>query len=200
MASARPPKDITPARFFEEWLPAEVARAGVKPAADTTVRVELSGEGGGSWDLNVGPSGMKVTAAADTPADVAIRQTVQDWRAVAVGEEGAVNLAPPQASPTDVLFLDRQAQQILQTVKGIVRFEVTGYNGRTWRTDVKIGRSTAWKVSGEPDATITVDADTYGQMLARQLAPPQAFFSGKIRLTGDANLAMALGMGMMGRM
>ena len=36
-------------------------------------------------------------------------------------------------------------------------------------------------------------------MLARTLPPPQAYFSGKIRLLGDTNLAMQLGMAMLPR-
>jgi hypothetical protein len=32
------------------------------------------------------------------------------------------------------------------------------------------------------------------------MAPPQAFFAGKIAITGDVNFAMQLGMAMMARM
>ena len=68
---------------------------------------------------------------------VTLIQSVADWRAVAVGEEGATDLAPPQASPLDVLFVDPASRQVMSAVKGTVRFEVTGYNGRTWWMQVK---------------------------------------------------------------
>jgi sterol carrier protein 2 len=193
----RPPKDITPKRFFEEWLPAQLAGArGFKPM---TIRVHLDGEGGGAWDLKVSDGGLEVAPRApkdNGEAHVTVAQTVADWRAIAVGEPGAVDLAPPQSSPTDILFLDAQAQSLIDQVKGTVRFEVTGYNGRTWQLDVKFGAAAA---KAEPDATISVDAETYGQILARTLPPPQAYFQGKVQMAGDVNLAMQLGMAMMSR-
>jgi hypothetical protein len=139
------------------------------------------------------------TRNAGTPGpepQVTLTQSVQDWRAAAVGEEGAVNLAPPQASPLDVLFVDPASRQILATIKGSVRFEVTEYNGRTWWMQVRFGTGPS---PVDADATIVVDAVTYGAMLARKLAPPEAYFGGKIQLRGDTGLAMQIGMAMLPR-
>jgi hypothetical protein len=194
----RPPQDITPKDFFESWLTAELAGAPgtSKPLA---VRVELTGDGGGAWAISASPTGVAVAPAGGggEDADVHVKQSVADWRAIVAGEPGAISLAPERASPTDLLFLDKTAQQIVQSVKGTIRFEVTGYNGRTWNLDVKIGRQPA---SAQPEAVITVDAETYAAMLARTIPAPQAYFQGKIRITGDVNLAMQIGMAMMPRM
>jgi hypothetical protein len=198
----RPPRDITPARFFTDWLPREFGSefgAGKRAASDITVAVELEGESGGRWVLDVRGGTLSVRGEADTgPAPmVQLWQTVQDWRALAVGEDGAnVDLAPPQASALDVLFVDPASRQILTAVKGHVRFEVTGYNGRTWWMRVQFG---AGPQKESPDATITVDAATYAAILARKLAPPEAYFSGKIQLRGDTSLAMQLAMAMLPR-
>ena len=128
---------------------------------------------------------------------VQLWQSAQDFRALAVGEDGAnVDLAPPQASALDVLFVDPASRQILPAVKGTVRFEVTGYNDRTWGMLVKFGTQPS---RSEPDATITVDAVTYAAIVARELAPPEAYFSGKISLRGDTSLAMQLAMAMLPR-
>jgi SCP-2 sterol transfer family len=194
---SRPPADITPATFFEEWLPAQVP-AG-KASGDVSVRYTLDGEGGGSWRLAIGPSGMTTAPGDRAHVDVGIRQTVADWRAVTTGEPGAISLAPPQAAPTDLLFLDRGTQQVVKQGKGTIRFEVTGYNGRTWSLLVKLGPD-AGQVGDSADATISVDAETYGAILARTLPAPAAYFSGKIKLTGDMNLAMQLGMALMPRL
>ncbi len=197
----RPPRDINAARFFSEWLPTAFASEfgpGKRAATDITVAVKLEGEGGGEWILDVRQSELKVRdpgTAGGEPV-VTMRQAVADWRAVAVGEEGAIDLAPPQASPLDVLFVDPASRQIMNAVKGTVRFEVTGYQGRTWWMQVKFGTQPE---SLAPDATIAVDAETYASMLSRKLAPPEAYFSGKIRLTGDTALAMQLGMAMLPR-
>ena len=56
MTANRPPRDITPARFFTDWLPREFASefgAGKRAAQDITVAVELSGGDGGNWVLDV---------------------------------------------------------------------------------------------------------------------------------------------------
>ncbi len=202
MNSKRPPRDITPARFFSDWLPrAFVAEfgAGKRAASDITVAVTLEGEGGGRWTVDVKGSELTVREpdALGAAPIVPRGQTVQAWRALAVGEEGAtVDLAPPQASALDVLFVDPASRQILTSVKGHVRFEVTGYNGRTWWMRVKFGAQPA---KGEPDATIIVDAATYADILSHKLLPPEAYFSGKIQLRGDTALAMQLAMAMLPR-
>ncbi len=201
MAENRPPRDITAEKFFTEFLPREFAREfgpGKRHAADITVAVALEGEGGGHWILDVkgGVLATRKHGSAGPEPIATMRQTVADWRALAVGEEGPIDLAPPQASPLDVLFVDAASRQVMSAVKGTIRFEVPGYNGRTWWMQVKFG---AQPEATQPDATISVDAETYAKMLARKLAPPEAYFSGKIVLRGDTSLAMQLGMAMLPR-
>jgi hypothetical protein len=198
----RPPRDITPARFFTDWLPREFASefgAGKRAASDITVAVELEGEGGGRWVLDVRGGTLSVRDAGEPglAPTVQMWQPVRDFLAVAVGEDGAsVDLAPPQASALDVLWVDPASRQILTAVKGRVRFEVTGYNGRTWWMIVQFGAGPA---KTDPDATMSVDAETYAAILSRKLAPPEAYFSGKISLRGDTSLAMQLAMAMLPR-
>jgi hypothetical protein len=201
MERKRPPRDIDAARFFTEWLPREFAAEfgrGGRKASDITVAVRLLGDDGGHWILDVkdGALQVRMPGQAGPEPQVALTQEHADWRAVAVGEEGAIDLAPPQASPLDVLFVDPSSRQVMSVVRGTVRFEVTGYNGRTWWMQVKFGTGPE---KADADATISVDAETYARMLARQLAPPEAYFSGKIALRGDTSLAMQLGMAMLPR-
>ena len=162
MQANRPPRDITPARFFTDWLPREFASefgAGKRAASDITVAVDLEGRRRRRSGSSTSRRHAQRPRARATPGPapmVQLWQSVQDWRALAVGEDGAnVDLAPPQASPLDVLFVDPASRQILSAVKGTVRFEVTGYNGRTWWMHVKFGTQPGKR---EPDATITVDA------------------------------------------
>lgn len=192
----RPPRDITPAGFFTDWLPAEFAAEfgpGLRKAADITVAVRLEGEGGGEWVIDVRDDQLRVRAPEEPgpPPLVSLRQTVADWRAVAVGEEGAVNLAPPAASALDVLFVDPASRLVLEAVEGTVRFEVEGYNGRTWWMEVKFGTHPH---PAQPDALMLLDAETYAQVLDRRLAPVDAYFSGKIQLRGNTSLALKFAM------
>jgi putative sterol carrier protein len=195
----RPPVDITPAQFFESWLPR--ALAGSKgPDQPLTLRIRLDGDGGGAWDLSLGADGLVVKSGdgdGDAEPGVTLTQTVQDWRAIVAGEPGAMALTPPRVAPTRALLLDASAQELLAQLKGTIRFEVTGYNGRTWWLVARLG---AGPVPEAADATLSVDAETYGAILARTLPPAAAYFQGKVKLSGDVNLAMQLGMTLMSRM
>jgi putative sterol carrier protein len=196
MPSQRPPRHITPRTFFEEWLP-DTYRAAERKAPDgIEVRVRIEGEGGGEWDLTTRAGELRVSAAATSETPVTLAQSLADWRAVTVGEEGAIDLVPPRGGSLDSMFVDPALRQLLQTTRGTVRFEVTGYNGRTWALTLKLGDQ---RMPASPDATITVDAETYGKLLKRELQAPEAYFSGKIRIGGDTGLAMQIAMAMMPR-
>ncbi len=192
----RPPAEITPDELFTAWLPAEVARLGSAAGIpDLLVRVELDGAGGGAWDLQFG--GGKLTGGAAVPsrrALVTLRLTLQDFRALAVGEPGPISLTPPNATPLDLLFIDSSSQQLLANMTGTYAFEVTGYNGRTWRLLASFGGGPA---SQAPDASITTDAQTYADLLARKLSGPEAYFTGKIVIAGDAARGMQVGLALL---
>jgi hypothetical protein len=192
----RPSRDITPEEFFTSWLPAEIQRLGSATAIpDMVVRMELTGEGGGCWDLHPSAGELQVTASepADPPPLVYLRMTVQDWRAIVAGEDGPVDLSPPSASPTDLLFVDSGSQQLLAMIDGTYRFEVRDYNGRTWTLIAAFNGAPA----DPPVATIGTDAETYGAILARELAAPEAYFGGKITITGDAGRGMQVGLALL---
>ena len=45
---------------------------------------------------------------------------------------------------------------------------------------------------GDPDCTMTLNAETFGEMFAGKLNPTSAFMSGKLKIKGDLPLAMKL--------
>ncbi len=193
--AARPPKDISADDFFRVWLPAQFAAEfgpGKRAAVPMSVAVSLEGPGGGEWLLDVTERALRVRGAdeAGPVPQVLMRQPAADWRAAAVGE-GDTIVAPPEASPLDVLFVDPSSRQMLQTVRGTVRFEIANYNGRTWWMQVKFGPQPE---PIEPEATMAIDAADYAAILSSTLSPTEAYFGGKIRLTGNITVAMQLGM------
>jgi hypothetical protein len=193
----QPPRDIAPQTFFEEWLPGAYASIPEERRAHgVKVRVRLDGDGGGAWDLHLERDRLDVRRPADGELPVTLHQSVEDWRAITFGEEGAPPLAPPQSGGTEMLFLDEPTRRALAAVRGTVLFEVSEYRGRTWRLTLKLGDQ---PMPPGPGATISVDAATYAQMVARKLAPPEAYFAGRIRIGGDTGLAMQLAMAMLPR-
>ncbi len=200
MAINRPPQDITPQAFFSDWLPNEysalrAAAGDAPPPPDTVVSVTVDGDGGGAWTLSMTGGDLSVSEGADAGALVALTQTVQDWRAIIVGEDGAPDFMPENANPIDLMLRgDQGAADMLKTVNGTFVFVVGDFNGRDWKLRL------SFNGAAEPEATISVDTGTIAQIRSGEMAAPQAYFSGKIQITGDAAFAMQLGMQLMARM
>ena len=194
-----PAADLTPAQFFEQWLPSELERLGVASMTDMVVRVNLTGEAGGSWDLVISKGALSVSPVDQArAAQVGLEMTEQDWRAIALGEPGPVDLSPPGTSPTDMLFVDAASQGMLAAVTGLFRFEVRQYNGRTWVLQATFGQVNR-AAGAAPDALIATDAATYGAILARELSAPEAYLDGRISIQGDPVKGMQVGMALIPR-
>jgi hypothetical protein len=197
--SRRPPADLTPEKFFTEWLPAEMARLGGAGAGGSArpgmrVRVELSGEGGGRWDLVAAAGGLAVHPADDRASPlVVLSLTTADFRAMVLGEGGPASLTPAAASPTDLFFVDAASQGLLASLSGVFRFEVRGFEGRTWQLTAKIGTP----ARGERETVIATDAATYAAILARQTTAMEAYLAQKITLEGDLAKGMQVGLALM---
>ena len=193
-----PPRDLAPRQFFEEWLPGAVRRAfgGARRWGEVRVRVRLDGDDGGAWDLRVHDGALLVGATGQDEQPVTVRQTVRDWRATLFAEDGAVALRPPRASALDILFVDPQLRALIDELRGTVRLEVTEYNDRTWSMEVKFGEQ---EPTATPDAVVSMTADTYARLKDKTLLPPQAYFGGLIRITGNTGLAMQMAMAILPR-
>lgn len=189
-STARPPADITPAAFFGDWLPARADSIAGDPSL--SVRVELHGDGGGAWDLRPAVPGLTVAPADGGDVDITMTLSVDDWRALIVGEPGSPRFAPPEARVTDMLFLNPAVRELLTAVSGSIRFDVSGYRGRTWTMLVRFGASSPAAI----DTITTTDAGTFAAILAREVTPPQALEAGLLRLEGPHHLAMQLALGL----
>lgn len=188
---ARPPADLSCADLFTTWLPDVFARAraaGAK-APDITVNVVLDGNDGGSWTLRVAGGALTVTNGADASALVTLRQPVADFRAAVWGEGNMDSLLPQQldlaAAITGEVKLPTAA---LAQVKGTLHVDIPGFQGRTWKASVTFGGA------ADPSATVTVDVPTLQELRAGTLPPAQAFFAGRIAVTGDVPWLMQIGM------
>lgn len=187
-----PPSDIAPAEFFENWLPAEYRRlrADLPAPPDATVSVELSGDGGGAWSLSLSGGDLSVASGAADNANIAVKQSVEDWRVVTT--QAAENGADPAAGAAiEKLLTGPALGQVINTVSGTIRFEIAGLAGRDFATEI------VFSGAAEPHSTIKVSAETLEQIRSGALAPPAAFFSGQIEIVGDPTLAMQVGMAFM---
>ena len=158
--------------------------------------MRLDGEGGGAWDLKVRRGQLLVEPIGSEELAVTVHLSVQDWRATLFPEAGTFALRPPRGSPLDILFVDPQLRALIDQLRGLLRLEVDGYNGRTWALQLKFGKHAA---PDAPDAVVTMTAETYRKLKDKTLLPPQAYFAGLVNMTGNTGLAMQMAMAILPR-
>jgi hypothetical protein len=193
----------TPEHFYRERIPAQFNRAleqqrslgepgrrvyDAMRAVEATIRVDVSGAGGGTFFLNIRAGRM--SADAD-PAHLPFLTLIQDRRAferlAREAGDSALGLLGGLSGIAGELMLTRARVENLRAVNGLVRFEVTGDDGFALGTH--FGSA---PVPPEPKTRITVDADAYRDLRSGELDPQSAFMSERIRVEGDMQAAMQL--------
>ena len=188
----RPPPDIAVAELFERWLPDAFAAAGHRaPAGAPTVRVSISGAGGGTWEIRAHDTTLSVAPPGKDPPDVWIRLSVADLR-VALGapDPDLPVLLPPGLSARDMLLAEPRDVDLVRQISGRLAFEIEGRRRRRWTVDVGFGK--AGVSAGRPRTTLRIDAATFDGMRAGTIAPMQTLLEGRLKIEGDRALAMQL--------
>ncbi len=192
-----------PAIFYGERIPAQFNRAldrqqalgdagrrvyEAMRAVDATIRVEVEGEGGGTFYLNIRAGRMSAEARA---AQAPFLTLIQDRRAFdrlsREAGDSALALLGGLSGIAGELVLTRGRVENLRSLDGLVRFEVTGDDGFALGTHFG-----AAPVPAEPKTWITVDAQTYRDLQSGALDPQSAFMNEQIRVEGDMRVAMQL--------
>jgi putative sterol carrier protein len=75
----------------------------------------------------------------------------------------------------------------------VIQFKFTGAEAGEWYAIIKDGKVEVAKgTHPSPKMTLTADSDDYVKIFTGELDGMQAFMQGKLKLTGDLNLAMKL--------
>lgn len=192
-----------PTSFYAQRLPAQFNRAldaqqalgdeGRKVyegmlAVDATIRVEVEGEGGGTFHLNIEHGRM---SAGDAPARPPFLTLFQDRRAfdriAREAGDSAMALLGGLSGLAGEMKLTKARIDNLAFVNGLVHFEVTGDDGFVLRTH--FGTE---PVPDEPHTTIRVDESAYQDLRGGKLDPQSAFMNQQIVVEGDMQMAMQL--------
>ena len=186
------PSNTTPADFFERWIPGEFTRArnaGVT-APEVTFESHLTGDGGGTWTLRVTGGELTVTPGPAASPDLRAEQSVADWRALWIGEDGAPDVFPRDLDLVTSLTRSGSTNGIhlLREQRGTLRLAISGFAGRTWSLTL------VFQSAATPAAEVTVDAATMQDLRFGRIDPVSAFFGGKIQLGGDTAWIMQAGM------
>jgi hypothetical protein len=192
MDPLRPPPGISATTFFDSWLPEAFAGSGTAGlASPPSVRVTLSGEGGGDWRIRAEEDGLAVEALAPgrhDDIDVWLRQSAADFLAVFEPGPDLPELLPAGWSPLDLLFLDERDVALLEQISGRIALEIAGKRRRRWTLDLAFAKDGI--SAGRPRATVQIDGTTYDGLRTKTVAPMQALLGGKVRIEGDRSLAM----------
>ena len=151
-------------------------------AAEATIALELEGAGGGRWYLALQGGEMQVVERAPAPPLIRIRQTREDWEALARAQLAAGETPPAGGD----LTASRIAR--LRGLEGAIAFRLVTEEGERLLT-VQFG-------PGEPAAprcTLQLRAEDARRLQTGELAPQAAFLQGLVKIEGDLAFAMQIG-------
>ena len=200
------PEARSPRAFYTETVPAqwnrtlaeqERAAAGDEAArkvldgmraVETTLCVEVEGEGGGTFFLNVRAGAMKAEDAPSAPALLTLLQDRHAFERIAAeAADSALGLLGGLSGFTGDFKLTRSRMDNLAAISGCLRLEVTGEDGFAFR--VHFGGA---PVPEAPDAQIKVTPEVYDDLRQGRLDAQSAFMGGQIDVSGDLQVAMQL--------
>jgi len=192
---SRPPAGLDVTTIIETWLPETFLAAGKHwEGASPSVRLALSGEGSGDWELQVVDGELSVEPIARAPGerrkdpDIWIRMSAADFLAVLFPSEDLIEFLPPHKGVADLLSPESREMELMAKLDGRIKFELEGRKRRRWSVDAAFGP--AGMRAGRPRTTVTIDAGTCEKLATRALNPLQALLAGRLRVDGDRTLAM----------
>jgi putative sterol carrier protein len=200
----------TPQQYYAEQVPAqfnrlldeqEQAAAGTDSKAEyarqvldgmravtATIRIDVQGEGGGTWFLNILDGRMVSSDAGEqAPFLTLIQDSASYERLVAEAGDSALGMLGGLSGLAGEMKLTRARIDNLTGVGGSLQFTLSGDAGFTLLTH--FGSD---PVPEQPTTTITVDPDGYRKLRAGEIQAHEAFMSGLIQVEGDMQLAMQL--------
>ena len=193
----------SPRAFYGERIPEQFNRAldaqealgeegrrvyeGMR-GVDATIRVEVKGEGGGPFFLNIAKGRMSAGEEAAHPPFLTLIQDRRAFDRIArEAGDSAMALLGGLSGLAGEMHLTKLRIDNLVDVNGLVHFEVTGDDGFVLWTHFG-----AAPVPAEPATTIRVDEAAYGDLRSGTLDPQSAFMNQQIVVEGDMQMAMQL--------
>ena len=190
-----------PAAYYTERLPAQFDRAlreqerAVETAqrvldgmrgVTTSLVVRVTGEGGGTFHLNVDEGRLTPGDAATHPVLLTLVQDRAGFeRLIADAGDSALGFLGGLTGLADEMKLTRARVESLAGVSGTLLFAVGGDDGFDLVTHFGPGEP-----NDPPDTAIRVDPAVYAELRAGQLDAQNAFMGGKLEIEGDMQLAM----------
>lgn len=156
---------------------------------ETTLRVELQGDGGGDFYLNFADASLEVADEPESEPIVWVTQSVTDFLAMRNEGAGALS-ALGGAEKAKGRIID---PGIAERVAGLdVTLAIVLSQGDTFSEASALVRLGRGNQKSAPQITIRASIPDLKDIVAARMPAPQAFMAGKIRIEGDMALAMKL--------
>jgi putative sterol carrier protein len=190
----RAPMDITPARFFEQWLPAQIEnlKALIEAFAagiDFSVSVGVTGDGGGEWTAGLVDGSPSITPGLDPQALVTFIVSEENFIQSVTGQLDDLRMKPQDAAPDADLSpeaIKKQAQEMIAALKGLngsLRASVDDPD-RPLAVTVKF----AGEMKDRPDCEIKVEMEDVKAIASGELDPQSAFMGGRFQIEDESGL------------
>lgn len=83
--------------------------------------------------------------------------------------------------------------EVAEGVEAVIQYHLTGDEGGDWIINIRDGRCTVDEGTAEnPTMTLSADAQDFKDVLTGKADGMQYFMQGRLKLSGDLNLAMKL--------
>jgi hypothetical protein len=157
-------------------------------ATQASIRVEVGGDDGGTFHLDIAQGRMASVATPGLPPFLTLIQDRAAFdRIVAEAGDSALALLGGLSGLAGEMHLTPMRIQNLAAVDGLIHIEVTGESGFVIQTHLGTGERPA-----VPDTTITLDEAAYRDLRSGELDPQSAFMNQQILVEGDMQKAMQL--------
>ena len=194
----RAPMDITPAGFFEQWLPAQIE--GSKALIETlsagiafTTSVRVTGDGGGEWTVALDNGSTAITPGLDPQALVTFIVSQENFIQSVTGQLDDLRMnaggPKPDVDPSPEA-IKKQAEEIIAALKdlnGSLRASVDDPD-RPLAVTVKF----AGEMKERPDCEIKVELEDVKAIARGELDPLSAFMGGRFQIEDDSGLLTEL--------
>ena len=163
-------------------------------AVDATIRIDVEGEQGGTFYLNIDHGEMH---GEDSPAHPPFVTLMQDRRAfeMLAGEVGdsALGALGGLAGLSGDLKLTRRSIEAFACVNGLIQIEISGEGGFALRAHFG-----AKPIPDEPDARVRMSESTYRDLRSGRTDLQAAFMNLQLAIEGDLKLAMRAALAALG--
>jgi putative sterol carrier protein len=186
-----------PAQFNQLLAEQEASAAGDEDArrvlesmkaVDATLKVEVTGEGGGVFFLNLTEGAMNSDGTPTHDPFMAMIQDIGGFeKLVHEAGDSVLGMLGSLSGLAEGMKLTQARIDNLAGVSGSLEFSITGDDGFSLRLHFGLD-----PVPEEPTTTIRVDRPGYEKLRSGEVAPHEAFMGGLIQVEGDMQLAMQL--------